>query len=676
MFRYLICGILLVFALSTRQSVDAQEAAPPETLDFVGHADYWNPEISPSGKYLAGIRRDGMVDYLIIADLDTDPFKIDGVGMGDYFVNWMEWVTDDRLLVSVSGFLDYRTMKELTREQIFSHEYEYIPYTRLVSMDRKGKNIVAMFGDSRRMRGNFSLGRVTSFLRDDPRHILMPARMNGDLDLFKVNILDGSFERVATGTDNTILWFVDDAGVPVFRINSNNRGTVLRVYARDELKNGKVKWKKIRSFRFDKTSDEENTGIIFRPLSPGPTESTYYVLGRAENDDTTSVYLYDFETDTFVKTIKKVEGFDINGALFDDVTGNYLGAFYTTHDKFEIDMVDGAVQAHLAGLNTYFENEVNVIPLQSARNEQRWLIYTNGPRDPGSYHIYDRDEQLVSIVANKRTSLSQTRLAASEVIHYKARDGLELTGYLTRPVEAKPGDALPLVVMPHGGPELRDIFGFDDWAQLYAANGYQVFQPNFRGSGGFGKSFAERGHRQWGRTMQTDIEDGYLHLINHGLAEQNRACIVGFSYGGYAALAAATLTPDLYECVVAMAPVSDPIEFLKWFRREEGRDSEGYRIWVERIGDPRKDKDFILETSPYHQLARVTAPILLTHGKEDTIVPVKQSRRMNKALAQAGKDVTYLELKKSGHSFRPNDEQHQELKAILEFVKKHLPLEH
>lgn len=647
----------------------------PEVIDFVGHEDFWNPEISPNGKYLAGIRRDGIEDYLVIADLDTTPFTVGGTGMGDYFINWIDWVNDDKLLLSITGYLDVRTLKELSREKIFSHNYDAIPYTRLISMDRNGQNIVAMFSDSRRMRKNFSMGRVTSFLRDDPDHILMPAKMSGDLDLFKVNIRDGSFERIAQGTNNTILWFVDEKGVPAFRLNMNSRGTVLSVYAREEVKAGKVKWKKIRSIRFDETSDEDDTGVVFRPLAPGPSEDTYYVLGRAEGDDTSAIYLHNYKTDEFIETIKQVDGFDINGALFDYETDEYLGAFYHTHSTFKMDMVDKGIQAHLEGLNTYFDNELNVVPMQSVRDAQRWLIHTYGPRDPGSYHIYDVDKQSITQVAYERTHLSQTALAKTEVIHYNARDGLKLTGYLTRPINSSPGAAIPLIVMPHGGPEVRDFYGFDFWAQLFAANGYQVFQPNFRGSGGFGEAFAESGHRQWGRAMQTDIEDGFLHLVNEGLAEKDRACIFGISYGGYAALAAATLTPDLYQCVTAIAAVSDPYEFLKWFRREEGRDSEGYRIWVERIGDPKKDKDFILQTSPYHQVDRATVPILLSHGKEDVIVPFDQSKRMARALKKAKKNVTFLELKKAGHSFRPNEEEYEEYITVLEFIGKHLPLE-
>src|SRR5262249_34265217 len=147
-------------------------------------------------------------------------------------------------------------------------------------------------------------------------------------------------------------------------------------------------------------------------------------------------------------------------------------------------------------------------------------------------------------------------LGETLIIKYAGRDGTKLPGYLTLP-PGKDGKKLPLIVMPHGGPEVRDFVRYDYWAQFLTNRGYAVFQPNFRGSGGYGKAFAEAGHRQWGRRMQDDVTDGVKALIADGTADPSRICIVGASYGGYAALAGGAFTPDLYKCVIAIAGVSD-----------------------------------------------------------------------------------------------------------------------
>jgi dipeptidyl aminopeptidase/acylaminoacyl peptidase len=206
-----------------------------------------------------------------------------------------------------------------------------------------------------------------------------------------------------------------------------------------------------------------------------------------------------------------------------------------------------------------------------------------------------------------------------------------------------------------------------------ASLGYQVFEPNFRGSSGFGKAFADKGRRQWGKVMQTDIDDAHDHLIAAGLVREGQACIMGYSYGGYAALAAATLTPDRYACVIAGAAPTDLLKMLSWDRKEEGHDSEAYLYWVEHIGHPSTDKDELESLSPANLAARVTRPILLVHGEDDSIVPIEQSEFMEKALRKAGKGYEFVRLPDSAHSYRSDADERTEYEAIRRFLTTHLP---
>lgn len=652
------------------------EAPPPPSLeDFLSDTDFWSPELSPSGKYLASIyRRDGE-DYLLVIDLDDQNLTPQMQRLGDTFVNWLEWTSDDRLLVALSGYMNLANGKQMTRQEIldWTDKSRATParFTRLVSIERQSRKVIAMFGDSYQMSKNFSLGSVTDFLPDDPDHILMPARMNGDLDLFKVNVVDGSFERIAEGTDNTYGWYTDRNGEPAFRLNVNDRGTIVTVFAREEKTNGQTKWRRVRTIRLNDDTDSR-AAQDFKILYAGPTETTYYVSARPEGEEFAGIYLYDFEKDKLLEPVRVSDRLDIEDGFFNPDTRELQGVYFFD-DRLVIEMQDQKIDAHLKGLNAYFNDEANVIPMDSSRDGNRWLVMATGPREPVSYHVYDVDKAKAVEISYGRFRLEGKTLGGTQVVQYTARDGLPLRGYLTRPADVPEGTNPPLIVMPHGGPELRDYFDYDSDVQILVAEGYQVFQPNFRGSAGYGKSFVEKGHGQWGKAMQNDIDDGYDYLVAAGLADADRACIFGYSYGGYAALAAATLTPEKYRCIIAGAAISDLVKFLERERREEGSDSEVFQIWSKRIGNLKADKAAIEAVSPVNFADRVSRPLLILHGKEDGIVDYEQAKRMAKALDKAGRPYKLVTLKTSSHHYMPPDEEMTYYREIIGFLHQHLP---
>jgi dipeptidyl aminopeptidase/acylaminoacyl peptidase len=231
-----------------------------------------------------------------------------------------------------------------------------------------------------------------------------------------------------------------------------------------------------------------------------------------------------------------------------------------------------------------------------------------------------------------------------------------------------------MVVLPHGGPESRDHYGFDPYAQFLAAQGYVVVQPNFRGSAGFGEAFALAGRGQWGLRMQDDVTDAVKHMIDTGRADARRICIVGASYGGYAALAGVTLTPELYRCAISIAGVSDLPEMLSSERHESGSASNDFYYWRDSIGDPVKDRAALEAASPRRQAGKAAAPVLLIHGEKDETVPVRQSQIMQDALKAGGKQSRLIRLKDADHywdNWERNDLMtlYQETAA---FLKQHL----
>jgi dipeptidyl aminopeptidase/acylaminoacyl peptidase len=307
-------------------------------------------------------------------------------------------------------------------------------------------------------------------------------------------------------------------------------------------------------------------------------------------------------------------------------------------------------------------------------DRSRVLLFVSGGGLSERYVLFDRKARTTELIAVARPEIKAEHVGQVITIEYKAADGLKIPALITWPTGIAEADRknLPLIVLPHGGPESYDAVGFDWLAQYFANEGYMVFQPNFRGSGGFGESFAAAGYGEWGRKMQSDITDGVRALNRMGWADSNRACILGGSYGGYAALAGGAMTPELYKCVVAIAGVTNLREMLGTELRDHGPRSRAYRYWVDVIGDPAKDADRIESVSPVNLADRFQAPVLLIHGTDDLVVPPKQSDQMESALKKAGKDVTYMKLKGDDHYLSKSENRRDALQAMSNFVAKHI----
>lgn len=297
----------------------------------------------------------------------------------------------------------------------------------------------------------------------------------------------------------------------------------------------------------------------------------------------------------------------------------------------------------------------------------RLIVRTEGVGDPQSWWK-------VNIATGHADPLGVSYpMLASDVgpmrmVHYKAADGLEIAGVLTLP-PGRPATRLPVVIFPHGGPAARDYPAFDWWAQAFAAQGYAVFQPNFRGSTGYGAAFEKAGHGEWGRKMQSDISDGLAELVRQGIVDPKRACIMGASYGGYAALAGVTLQQGVYRCAVSVAGVSDVQQMYQSDVERSGGDKTLIRALKAEIGSGRALKD----VSPIRFVDRADAPILLVHGKDDTVVQYEQSNAMARALRAAGKPVEFVTLPGEDHWLSKSATRLAMLQAAVTFIERNNP---
>lgn len=250
----------------------------------------------------------------------------------------------------------------------------------------------------------------------------------------------------------------------------------------------------------------------------------------------------------------------------------------------------------------------------------------------------------------------------------KLRDGATMRAYLTKPLAAGPR---PLVVMPHGGPEMRDHHAYDVYAQIFAAQGWLVLQPNFRGSGGYGRAYADAGRGRWGDLMQEDVEDAVAQVLASGRADPKRVAIWGASYGGYAALMGAVRNPDLYKAAVSLAGPADLMQFMD-DRRSYGLDNPYYQYWVRTVGDPKANGATLQKFSPAKRAGEIKAPVLLVHGLDDDNVLPNQSRIMAAALRAAGKPVVHMEIRGAGHSDWDEDDERKLMETSVAFLAKAL----
>jgi dipeptidyl aminopeptidase/acylaminoacyl peptidase len=294
--------------------------------------------------------------------------------------------------------------------------------------------------------------------------------------------------------------------------------------------------------------------------------------------------------------------------------------------------------------------------------------------EAGQYQLVDFERRAADILADAYPTIAPEQVGAVRSIHYAARDGLSIPAYLTLPPGVDEPSGLPLVVLAHGGPAARDVAGFDWWAQALASRGYAVLQANFRGSTGYGRAFLEAGYGEWGRKMQTDLSDGVRWLAAEGVIDPARVCIVGASYGGYAAMAGLALDGEVYRCGVSVGGVSDLRRMVNWeARNERYRDSQTVRYWNRFMGAAQLNDRALDDLSPARLAASVDSPLLLIHGRDDTVVPIEQSRAMAEALRRADKPVELVELPGEDHWLSRSATRRQMLAETVRFLEANNP---
>ncbi len=374
-----------------------------------------------------------------------------------------------------------------------------------------------------------------------------------------------------------------------------------------------------------------------------------------------SLYKYDVTSGKVVDTIFSDPQYDFESVRYAPGTDRLISLTHIA-DTPVTQFFDASEERDQATLDRLYPGLQNAVVSRSA-DGSRVITRSEGPDTPPVFRYFDTGKNVYLELGQAYPQLSGMKLSQARAIRYKARDGLEIHGYVTSP-NGQPGGPQPMIVFPHGGPGARDTLTYDYWVQFFVSRCWAVLQVNFRGSTGYGEAFRKMGHGQWGRAMQEDVTDGLQWAIAQGIADPARICIVGGSYGGYVALQAAASTPELYRCAVSLNGLSDMVEHNKDLRR-----SAYFQLW----------RDYLIEddpvsVSPARYAGNVTIPVMIAYGTHDTVVDPEQSEGMVAALKREGRQPVVVKLEKGDHSLTSASHRLAFFQAMDSFLQEHLGL--
>ncbi len=618
--------------------------APPPVEAYAGPAMAASLQLSPDGTHVAFLAPVEGRHALVIRKLTPGPNDRPTVfPAGDLNIRWFEWVNEERLLLGVGRAEEVQTAAGKVP----------LRFSRLVSLNRDGSDAKVLLRPPRGLAIPVVAGdSVIQFI--DREHVLVAYPSNDDVwpDVVRLNVYTGRTERVARGTTSIQGYLPDPSGQARIAQRYSDRDQTQTWVVRDGIGSS---FRTLREVRIGQDPD-------FSVLGFGSDPKTLYVASGHEGDKT-AVYEFDLAANAFGRKVVSDPDFDVGAPVFR--RGEVVGISYARDLPRRV-WFDPATQALQDQLDAALPDSAEII-VDSTRDGRFTLVASYHPAEPVTFRMFDREARELVFFADTFPAIPQEALARQEAVSYAARDGLRIPAYLTLPPAKLYGQTrnLPAVVLPHGGPIARDYQQFDQLAQFLASRGYAVLQPQFRGSSGFGRAFLEAGFREWGGKMQTDVIDGVQWMIQQGIADPSRICIVGWSYGGYSALMGAIQNPEMFRCAIATAPVADIPRLYREMRYMAARELNRGIFFGDDPGDLRP-------ISPVHNADRIGVPVLLIHGDMDAQALVIHSREMNRALQRAGKPVEYIEIPGMDHSPSTTQDMVTVLSAWERFLAQHL----
>lgn len=640
-------AMLVSLALTLLASATA--FAEPYPLEYWALRDViTNVQVSPDGERLAALKiptRDGdpVLEIYDAANFEKEPFRVNAEPME---ITSYDWVGDRAIVIQLrqkvrdkiegfnQGVYEFKlALLNVDKEKI-QEIREVNPTVENLLPNKPGRIIISFNpGDQDR-----SVEKIEEAFR--PRAY------------YELNLERGSKQLLLQGKLTLGQVEFDGEGNPwLARGYDIGKDEFIWYYRRS----ADADWEEI--YR-----QHEDSFETFAIQGKDPEKPDTLLVVANNGQDKAGLWEFDLNRKQFGELIYARADVDVSGVRFHSNEWTHpdtiVGVAYNT-DKTHIEYFDGVEGATYAQLEGVIPEAYYIRITSRSRDGQTLTVYNLGPRDPGTYYLI-KDGKLVT-VGSRHPLLKSADLADVKYINYKARDGRTIYGYVTVPNGQPP---FPLVVLPHGGPFVAETVDYDEWGQVLANNGYLVLQPQYRGSQKYGmeyylSAFIDGG--QGGYKMQDDKDDGALHLVKEGLADPDRMAMFGWSYGGYAALVAASRTPQIYQCVIAGAAVSDPLMQVAYYSDQiDGAPKiEQLRMWEDSI-------------SPIKEVSKVNVPILLIHGDVDQRVPPAHVRKYLGELEKYNKPHKYVELEGADHFYNTLFYEHQIAlyTSMIDFLKK------
>lgn len=606
-----------------------------------------NMAISPDGDRVAFRRTDATMDAMFVLDGQTVLGVVDGSKTKLRDISFLD---QDRLVL-------FARESELVNAAATNFEI-----SGSFLFDLRTRELSKLLERSRHVYPlQEGIGRIVGH-NPQLQTIYMPAFI-GDFQstatpygLLEVTVENPGGRVVTPGTSDTIDWFVDTDGSILAEEEYDKRKDVQRIWGRREGKRVLV-------------YESDATRPVYGIVGLSRDSRSLVVSGRGDNEEFNAYFEMSLEDGSvgpplFARTDAGIERPLVD--LHRRVQGVQYSGFFPRYEFFDPGLTD-RVKAVQAAMKTTAAYLVDWTP-----DFRNLLFRLDGGWTSGAYVVVRPGSSTPTLLANIREEIPGATVAPSRVVSYEARDGLEIPALVTALDDVRAAGKAPLIVLPHGGPTSHDRFGFDWFVQYFASRGIVVLQPQFRGSTGFGATLRQAGEGQWGRSMSTDLDDGVKHFIDAGLADPARVCMVGFSYGGYAALAAGAFSPFDYKCLVSVAGVSDLPRMLESARELYGHNSSTVSAMQEQLGSKGKLDKTLDAVSPVNFADRFRAPVLLVHGRNDAVVLIDQSLRMEKALRRAKKPVQLVRLKGEDHYLSGYQTRQEALRAVAGFIEEQL----
>jgi dipeptidyl aminopeptidase/acylaminoacyl peptidase len=642
-------NMLVVVAAVLSMISTAAVASSKSVEHFFKKPEFAGFQVSPDGTRLAALAPLGDNHRMNIVVIDLATRKAKAVtAINDQDVSGFNWANNER-------FLFYMDKDGNESFGIFS-----------VNADgTKARTLVPPFEDQVRAGAVAKIWRadVIDLLDDDPDHVLVQdnSRLAAYPDVYKMDIYNGRKSRVEKNPGDVTGWFVDFDGnvVGAAYIDKGRESLDVGFKMRDKETGD---WVEVTRHRFDAPS--YSPAFVSGDGVHGLVQSN--ITPDGEVRDKAALYRYNFKTLEMGDLVYEHDVVDCCGVLADRNAEKMIGVSYMV-GKPERVYLDERWKSIMAGIDQALPNTVNTFTSVDD-DETVGVVTAYSSTQPPQYYLYDFEASTLEFMANSMSWIDADEMAEMKPIEFKARDGMELHGYLTVP-HGKEAKNLPLVMNPHGGPWARDGWGFNPEHQFLADRGYAVLQVNFRGSTGFGMQHLKSSWKQWGQAMQNDITDAVKWAVDQGIADPDRICIYGGSYGGYATMAGLTFTPELYKCGINYVGVTD-IALL--FETAPDSWSAGLRQMRVQVGDPDTEKEFLEQWSPVNHADQIKAPVFMAYGRRDPRVNIKHLTEMENAMDAAGAQYETMIKVDEGHGYQKQENRYDFYGRMETFLAKYL----